>query len=387
MNTSHHLTIKIETKEKRVADELVRIISSLQGFQIHDPGTPGPCDLLILEIGNDADREFQRVHAILASRSAKEVFLTSTSADQQILIKAMRAGVREFFPQPLNEEEVINAMAKLKGSRSVEKSVEVPAKKGKIINVLGAKGGTGTTTVAVNLATGLASEAAGQSVALIDMNLIVGEVPLFLNIKPVFDWLEVAHNIARLDRTYLMSILLKHSSGVHVLPSPSKAMENSAPPAGVMQHLLKLMQEIFDFVVIDSGQAIDEISKIILKAADVNCIVAVPGLPCIVNSKRLLGAFRDLGYPREQNIEVIMNRFDQKSSITVAEAEKSLGKKIRWLVPNDYRCTMSAINSGEPLAVAATGTSVHRRIAAIALDLAGKTEHRKEKKRLFGLMQ
>jgi len=96
------------------------------------------------------------------------------------------------------------------------------AVKGKIFTVFGAKGGAGTSTIAVNLATGMAQLKGNPSVALVDMNLLSGDVPLFLNMKSVFNWVEVARNISRMDATYLMTVLQKHASEVHVLPAPMK---------------------------------------------------------------------------------------------------------------------------------------------------------------------
>ncbi len=107
------------------------------------------------------------------------------------------------------------------------------AVKGKVFTVFGAKGGVGTTTMAVNLATGMAQFKGNPSVALVDMNLLSGDVPLFLNMKSAFNWVEVARNISRLDATYLMSILQKHVSGVHVLPAPVMVGEETSMAPGV----------------------------------------------------------------------------------------------------------------------------------------------------------
>jgi len=131
------------------------------------------------------------------------------------------------------------------------------AVKGKIFTVFGAKGGAGTSTIAVNLATGMAQLKGNPSVALVDMNLLSGDVPLFLNMKSVFNWVEVARNISRMDATYLMTVLQKHASEVHVLPAPMKMGEDASSDSDLLskvERVLEIMRSIFDFVIIDGGR-------------------------------------------------------------------------------------------------------------------------------------
>ena len=389
MIESSHLVAQIRTKSPSLYDQLERIVASAGGFEVREAGYPGQCDLLIVEIGGDIQEEFQLINRIQASGSYGEIFLTSQSTDPSLLISAMRLGIREFFSQPLREEDVKGALLKFKRrSGRMVPTEKVSSRQGQIINVLGAKGGVGTTTIAVNLATGLASLEGRPSVALIDMNLLFGEVPLFLNLKPVFDWLEVSRNISRLDATYLMSVLLKHSSGVHVLPSPATLIEDNAVAPEVIETLMKLMQAMFDFVVIDSGQSLDQLSKAILQLLDRLVLVTIPSLPGIINIKRLLETFRTLGYPSEDRIEIVVNRHNQKSGVSFDEAEKTLRKKIAWTVPNDYRNTMDAINSGEPLTVLAKNADMTKALNDMASNLAKReAATRKDKKRsFFGLL-
>jgi len=225
-------------------------------------------------------------------------------------------------------------------------------------------------------------------VALVDMNLLFGEVPLFLNVKPVFDWLEVSRNISRLDATYLMSVLLKHASGVHVLPSPATHIEDDAVAPQVIETLIKLMQAMFDFVVVDSGQSLDQLSKRVLQLSDRLVLVTIPSLPGIINVKRLLDTFRSFGYPTIERVEIVINRHNQKSGVSLEEAEKTLQKKIAWTIPNDYRNSMDAINRGEPLTVLAKSADITKALLDMASNLAKRNlSPRKERKRsFFGLI-
>ncbi|HQP71535.1 MAG TPA: P-loop NTPase, partial [Methanoculleus sp.] len=221
------LSVRIETRSQKVREELEDAINAVGGMQVRDINDPGGYDLFIVDIGEEHGKDLHFVANILNAGVAGEVFLTSAKTNPEILIEALRIGAKEFFPQPLNAEEVQDALIKFKARAQKERAkvIAAPVRRGKIIDVVGSKGGVGTTTVAVNLATSLASMEGVQSVALMDMNLLFGDIPLFLGIEPVFDWMEVAKNISRLDATYLMSTLYKHHSGIYVLPSPSKLMD------------------------------------------------------------------------------------------------------------------------------------------------------------------
>jgi pilus assembly protein CpaE len=378
------IVVRFEIKQPRVKEELEEVISSMEGFQIHNSGTPSPCDLLILEIGEDPEKEFQLTHNIQDSGVAREIFLTSFHLDPNLLLQALRAGAKEFFPQPINREEVKEALLKFKERRERVKFDGEKKKKGKIIDVIGSKGGVGNTTIAVNLATSLIESTGSPLVALIDMNLLFGEIPIFLNIESAFNWGEVAKNISRLDSTYLMSILSKHSSGVYVLPSPTGLDGVNVASPEIIERLLSLMRNVFDYIVIDGGQALDDISLKILEMSDTVLLVAILSLPCLTNVRRLLWIFQKLGYPKQEAIKVVINRHHKKKSvISSEEAEESVNQKIFWFVPNDYPTTMSAINQGKTLSAVAPGAEVSKNLRELASRLLEKGEKEKGKAKFW----
>ncbi len=377
-------SVRIQTCEQ-IRSVFERNIALVGGLHVQAHDAPGMTDLLILEIGDDPENDLERLSTIQASTSAKELFLTSVNTNPEILIKALRIGVREFFPQPIREQDVQDALVKFKGHNGNGIVAAAPAKRGKIVTLLGVKGGVGTTTVAVNLAYSLACLDGGPSVALLDLNPLFGEVALFLNVHPVFDWMEIVNNVSRLDSTYLMSILSKHLSGVYVLPSPAKMIDGQTLIPSVIEALLKLMQQLFDFIIVDGGRSIDDISKIALKAADRLLLIGTPVLPCIVNLKKLLDTFRTLGYPPEQSIDIVANRSNQASGISLKAVDEIIEKRVLWYLPDDYRHAVAAITSGEPLNVVAEGSELSKKIAAMALALTGKSE-KKRKKAFFGLL-
>jgi pilus assembly protein CpaE len=235
----------------------------------------------------------------------------------------------------------------------------------------------GTTTVAVNLATSLAETDRDKTVALIDMNLLFGEIPLFLSIESVFDWMEVAKNITRIDSTYLLSVMSRHNTGVHVLPSPAKVLDEFRVTPQVIEALLVQMRTMFDYIVIDSGQVLDDISRTILKLSDSLIIVTLLSLPCLINVKRLMDHFQKFGYPEDDKIQILVNRHHKRSMISLEDAEKSLKKKIFWNILNDFQTTMSAINQGKPLSVMDSASEITASFRELAAMMTGKGQKKK----------
>jgi pilus assembly protein CpaE len=344
------IRVKIGVKSPNLTSALTEIIRSLQGFQVQSGDDSYRADLLIFELGDDSKKDFELIRSLLDLGTTGEVFLVSRNSDPALLLQAMRTGVNEFFSQPIKREEVLEALVRLKEKREKSKGPE-PVRLGKLIEVVGSKGGVGTTTIATNLAVSLTEKESVQSVALVDMNLLFGDVPLFLEIKPSYHWGEITNNISRLDPTFLMNVLARDPCGVYVLPSPIHLNTHNPMSPKIIENLLGLMQKMFDFVVIDGGQSLDETFLRILA----------------------------LGYPSRECIRVIINRYLATSEISLKDAEASIDKKIFWTIPNDYRTTMSSINQGKPLCQLASKAAITKSMRGLAEALT-KGEAKKEKK-------
>jgi pilus assembly protein CpaE len=380
---SDAVTCRLKVKNEAIGRQLEEIIESLPGFRIQKSSGSDPCDVLIIEVGQKASEDLDFARTALESKAAQNIYFTSPAQDPQILLEALNLGVKGFFRQPIDRNEVKNALEKVRDQVESLRPAQA-ARKGRVITVTGAKGGVGTTTVAVNLATSMLELDSVNSVALIDTNQLFGDIPLFLNIERPVDWAEIARNITRLDATYLMSILYKHSSGLYVLPAPATLMDDENIPRAI-EVLIRLMRSLFDYIVVDNGNRLDATSRAVLKASDRTIIVTVLTLPCLINVRRFQEVFRRLGFPLEERVDVVVNRFVKKSTISVEEAEETLNKKILWSVPNDYRITMSAINQGKPLSAMDHGAETTVKMRGLAGVLIGRAEKKRERRGLFGL--
>ncbi len=384
------IKVVLEIKNKGIEDEMRAIISSVEGFQIcHSNKFAGSADagfydLLVLEIGDDFNADLNFANTLQSSGSVKDIFLISALANPEILVGALRLEVKGFFTPPVKKEEVITALLKIKKQWEMARErMEVETtKRGKIINVFGCKGGIGTTTIAVNLAISLAGLEGTPAVALIDLNQSYGEILHVLNLKSVSDWVQVVKNISRVDKMYLMSALARHPSGIYVLPSPDIDKTEGVINIQSLGILLKFMQTLFDFVVLDSGPRMDEYSNTALKVSNLVFLVSCVSVPCIVNLKKILNIFLEKGYPRIENIEIIVNRYVKDDIISLKEIEAVLyDKKVLCCIPNIYAITMHAINSGIPLCMTEKGTKISGKFKELALACVGqKGKEKKEGK-------
>lgn len=378
------ITVGLEIRDDKARDEIRDAVSSLQGFYVQNASDTVDCDIMVFEMGEDFRKDCQLTSKLLCSGSVKDIFLLSSCVEAEVLLQAMRSGAREFFPLPLKKEDLVAAFIKYKERNNLTVAGK-GRKKGTIINIVGSKGGIGTTTIAVNFATSLLeSPGSRRSVVLMDMNLLFGEVPLFLDMEPVFNWGEVAKNISRLDSTYLMSILSRHSSGVHVLPSPTQLDGGSPATPVIIERLLRFMQNEFDYIVIDSGHSLGELSLKVLELSDAVLINAILSVPCLINVKRLIETFKRIGYPPDKNVRVIINRYHRNSVISLKEAEQGIEKRVFWQIPNDFQTTISAINQGKTLAAVAQKADITQNIRELVSKFTEKTETQKIKKGIMG---
>jgi len=340
-------------KAEETGKQLEDIIASVDGFSVLKTDQHLISDILILEVAEQPEKDFQFANVAKKTGRAKGVFLTSITTRPEILLEAFKLGIQGFFPQPLDGKYIRDSLINYRSSQmeAVEEHSDQPeSEPGLIINFFGSKGGVGTTTTAVNLAVSLAARKDKPRVALLDMNSSFGEVSMFLSIESAFDWVDVAKNIDRLDATFLMSTLTRHESGVHILPSPVRLAEGYKTNPHVIEAILLLMQSMFDYIIVDSGQSLDENTKATLKMSDLAMLVFIASLPCVINLKRIIETFHSLGYPSNESVQIVANRSLKSAEITPREIESSLKKKIFYTFPNDYRNTMSAINLGKPLA-------------------------------------
>ncbi len=311
------ISILIKVKFEALREELERAILDTGGFRITSPKDKERVDLLFYELGHTPDDDFKRIQSLLASNAVDEVFVISANKESDLILRAMRAGVKEFIHLPLDEAELKNALLEFKKRMKLRTPVKDQKQEhtGRIINVMGAKGGVGTTTLAVNLAMTLAGKKEAGSVALVDLNMVFGEIPLFLSITPAYHWGQIVENINRLDNTFLLNVMTPHKSGVRVLPSTSHL--NGHPPLTpqIMDRILATMKKTFDFIIVDAGQTLDGPTLKTIEMAERNFLITLLNLPCLHNTNNLLKSLSSISVAQKDRVKLVANRYLKNNDI------------------------------------------------------------------------
>jgi pilus assembly protein CpaE len=335
------------------------------------------CDVAIVDIDSDSERALDLVENICANHPLVTVMIYTSRNDTELLVRCMRAGARELLTEPLAPnaiaEALVRASARLSEVRRFKKAT------GKGFVFVGSKGGSGVTTIASNFAVFLAKES-GAKVALVDMDLYLGDAALNLGMKPQFTMLDALKNEQRLDSEFVATLLAKHDSGLMVLAAPDvHTSVHSFDDAAAK--VLRILKSDFDYVVVDAGSSIGHLESVLLGDADTVYLVTQVNIPALRNSHRLIPHLAGDGQKRK--FEVVLNRFDSRlTEIDEAGIAKALTQPPRWKVPNDYGAVRRAQNTGTPLA--AEDTPVSRTLADMARAACGKTVTPPKKKR-FGL--
>jgi pilus assembly protein CpaE len=219
--------------------------------------------------------------------------------------------------------------------------------------LLGAKGGAGTTTVAVNCGVELARLTKRPTI-VVDLKSCLGEVALFLGVRPRFTVLDAIENLHRLDKDFLKELVAKHKSGLDILAGSEQFDRPNAQDAGALEELLRVLTRAYDYVVIDAGNVINACVAAALYAADTIFLVTNPDVPSIRNAQKLLERVRQLGACGDR-VRFLLNRAAEPYPIPPKQIEGALGHPIHHTFPSDYKTVSTALNSGVPLAL--TGNS------------------------------
>ena len=240
---------------------------------------------------------------------------------------------------------------------------------------LGAKGGAGTTTVAVNCAVEIA-RVSKRATIVVDLKACLGEVALFLGVRPRFTVLDAIENLHRLDKDFLKELVSKHKSGLDILAGSEQFDRPTAQDAGAIEELLRVLGRVYDFIVIDAGNMINAFSVSALYTADTVFLVTNPDVPSIRNAQRLVDRVRQIGAGSER-VKVLLNRTSEQLLIAPKQIETALGYGISHSFASDYRTVSTALNSGVPLALA-TSSELSSQFASFTRLLLGQQEEAKE---------
>ncbi len=313
-------------------------------------------DLILMDVAMpklDGYAATQQIRAAQGSRKVPIIMLTA-EADVEQRVRGLRAGADDDIVKPFHPLELIariKALLARAGGETQRRTTETVTL-GRLACFYPAKGGVGTTTIAINTAIALASRLK-RKVALMDANLQFGDMRVFLDLSLDSPSMVNAISEPDLDGDLLKKLLVKHHSGMELLlapPNPESAdivAERQRTDPGSLSNILALMRKSHDYTLVDMAKTIDDFNLQLFDEADVIFVVMTADLSCLKNVRLVLETMDSLGYERGK-IQLVLNRSNAYTGINVDNAESALGRKIDYQVINEYRGAISALNSGEP---------------------------------------
>ncbi|MBK8191232.1 MAG: response regulator [Vampirovibrionales bacterium] len=352
--------------ETQLVDIIAETDSLIYGYELVRQNHP---DVVFIDLRADTAKTLELVTRISTHFKDVLIVISGDQIDLQTIMACMQAGAREFIRRPIQREELLGLLHKHQSHLGAESQGD---DSGRIITIFSNKGGLGKTTLAVNLAQAL-SEVTQQPVALVDLNLQLGDIVTFLDVTPKQTIVDIARNIGRVDAAYLETSLAKFEYGasrVYVLADPLHVEEAEEVTADQINTVLTVLKATFPYVIIDTTTSFDSKTLTALDLADNIMLVSMVNLPCIRSNQRVLSLFERLGYDK-QKVKLVMNRYVPDDEISVEDVEETLDHGVYWKIPNNYFAVMTAINRGIPISSLENGQAIYQNFLGLARQVSG----------------
>lgn len=293
------------------------------------------------------------------------VMAIGAAEDPQRILTVLQAGATEYVDRDAWSTALEGTVIRLRTRAAQPRSTVA----GHLLGVVSGSGGTGTSTVATNIAVSLAQR--HQRALLIDLDLEKGDLTAMLDLRPQFTMTDLCENVARLDRNLYEQILTPHSSGLHLLAAPYDPGVSAPLHVRGVRRALAFARETFPYTVLDLGCAGTTLQREALTHVDSLSLVLRLDYPSIRNARRFLDRLADWGIDRER-VRLVANRYGQWRQLPVAQAEAALGQSIGCLLPDDPTTMNRAINNGRPVVLGAPRTRIARKLTDFSISLNGR---------------
>jgi pilus assembly protein CpaE len=324
-------------------------------------------DVVLMDINMPDMDGITATETIRQRDQAAQIVILSVQGDPNYMRRAMLAGARDFLTKPPMADELISAIRRAgqmaqsvraqsaqiesasASSASSKSSAFTGLTDGRVIMVYSPKGGTGVTTLAVNLAVTLHNDE--TRAVLVDAKLQYGDVAVFLNEQGKNTILDLVSRVDELDQEVVESVMIKHAaSGLHVLAAPSRPEEAEQVGAGQFIKLVKYLRQQYAYVVIDTSNALDEVTLAALDNCDIVTLIVNQDIPAIKNCRSFLDLLDTIGFQRAR-VCFVMNKYDKRISITPEKVGENLKQAIVGVVPLDERVVIPSVNRGVPFMI------------------------------------
>ena len=346
-----------------------------------------PPDAFLVSMEEPVALALQTIESLADACPNAPTIVYSSLSDAQSVRRAMVAGARDYLVKPLKPEELSRAVygvleqEERKRLRADGQGPEVVAR-GTVITVFGAKGGIGKTTISTNLATTLA-KITGANVCLLDMDTRFGDVAIMMDVAVEASIADVARKIDEIDRDKIRDYLVKHHSGVSILPAPLHPTEWRNMTPQHIEKIVELLAQTHDYVVIDTPGTFNELIAATLELANLILLITSMDIASIKDTALALEMLRAAGIS-EDKVKLTINHSTAANSLREEDVSRVLEYDVFWRIPHDLNVS-SSTQLGQPIVIAKPYARVSRSIIELTHTLTGtRTEKRGFLDRVLG---
>ena len=340
-----------------------------------------PAEVLLVHLDPNPAAMMEAIAPLVEARKEQLAAIAMTEdRDAELVVRAMRAGMREFLWKPFPPEQLSEILL-----RVASQAVGSGRRLGRLIPVIGSCGGVGATTLVANVGVELAQlkdrewaapEGTGGAprVAVVDLDFRYGQLAMFLDAQAKYSVAELCDTPERIEPQMIERVMFRHGTGVHVLVHPNDLERAERISAAQVGGVLSALQEHYDFVVVDGPVRFDPTARTVLDMTDMCLLLLQLIVPSVRNADRILREMTRCGYNLDR-VRLVCNRFGRDAGfLEPTDVETTLGRKICWTVPDDWKTASTAVNVGTPLLEWAPKSKLRAAYRAIALALASSTE-------------
>ena len=356
------VTLKQEGFEVIVAGD------GVEGLRLWEAESPA---LILLDVTLPRQDGYQvatKIRETESSGTHVPIIMLTAEKEVEQKVRGLRAGADDYLVKPFHQAELLARMKSLLTrftAREGAGGVKPPL--GKLLAFFGAKGGVGTTTIAINTAIALHADH-GRRVALVDGVLQFGDHRVFLDLGNDRKSISAVASAPSIDVDLLKSVMVHHDSGIDLLLAPPTPEEGDLVGEGQMVQALDVLRSMYDYVIVDVEKRLADLTLSVLDHADLIFIVMTADLSCLKNVRLVLEVLERVGY-ESARVKLLLNRSNAFTGISVQAAEGALKRQFEHKIANEYRVAISAQNSGAPFSFTKPDSPLGREIAALAASI------------------
>lgn len=382
---SQAIRVIVVNADEEAAPELRNYLLSVEGVkivaEIDEPVFLAqaldqfPAEVLLVHLDPNPTAMMDVVAPLIEARKETISAIAMTEdRDAELVMRAMRAGMREFLWKPFPPEQLNEILGRVGGEATTH-----TRQLGRIVPVIGTCGGVGATTLATNLAVELAQIDNWQKpngttgrprVTVVDLDFRFGQVATFLDAQVKYTIAELCDSPERIEPQMIDRVMVKHPSGVHVLAHPESLEQAERISAAHTAGALSALQEHYDFVVVDGPVRFDPTARAVLDTTDICMLVIQLLVPSVRNADRVLREMERSGYNMER-VRLVCNRCGRDANyLEVSDVEATLNRRIDWKLVDDWKTSSTSVNVGSPLLDFASKSKLRAGYQEIAAVLA-----------------